>query len=61
MQYLTCEFKSREERHAFKSHIEQAYVINMVFDSNIIDENFVLRPLDTYRGNFLKGELVINK
>ena len=21
VQYLTCEFKSREERHAFKSHI----------------------------------------
>src|SRR5438045_5025899 len=57
--YFIFEFNTEEDQLAFKNHLRRSYLINMVFDISIKSNDNDLRPLNTYRGNFLMGQLMI--
>lgn len=57
--YFICELKNEEDRIAFKNCVKRVYPINMVFDKNIIADQQEIPDINSYRSNFLSGEIVI--
>jgi hypothetical protein len=57
--YFICELKNEEDKTAFKNCVKKVYPINMVFDKNIINEQQDIPDINSYRANFLSGEIII--
>lgn len=58
--YFVCKLKNDEDQKAFDNEEMGHYLINMVYDENIHEIESKISPLDSYRANFLLGELVIH-
>lgn len=57
--YFICELKNEEKKIALKNHVKGIYPINMVFDKKIISKQQDIPDINTYRANFLSGEIII--
>ena|SRR5690348_4495823 len=58
--YFICKFKNENDESALKSSIEGVYPINMVFDKSIRNEQQEVPDINSYRANFLMGEIIIS-
>ena len=58
-QYFVCKFENEENKKAFKNKFKGVYPIRMVFDKNIQGTESELPPLNSYRSNFISGEIII--
>jgi len=57
--YFICELKNKEDKIALKNGVKKVYPINMVFDKNITTGLQDIPDIDSYRANFLSGEIII--
>ena len=58
-QYFVCELKNAIDQNAFDRGKKGVYPIQMVFDQNILTVDSFVPALNTYRSNFLLGEIEI--
>ncbi len=58
-QYFICKFKTKILRHEFYNNLSGVYEISMVYDKEIKNANHDLPDIESYRSNFLSGELII--
>lgn len=56
--YFVCKFKNEKVNAKFKSNECGTYEISMIFDINIQNAQQELPDIESYRANFLSGELI---
>jgi hypothetical protein len=59
-QYFICQLQDKEAKAPLNNLENGIYPISMVFDKHVKNDTSALFELDTYRSNFLLGELIIN-
>ena len=57
--WFICELRNKHDQIEFKNRLKKNYPINMVYDYNINSSDIEIPEIDTYRGNFLSGEIIL--